>query len=198
MAYPDVQLTLTESTSDVQIAALAGGQGDAGIIISSTQATLPVALSYRKLLSEPLIAAIPEHWVKKFVRGKQGAQAKLSIKALAEWPLIMFPRRLAPAYYDLVMGFYEPNGGQARIAQHAIQMQTIISLVSAEMGIALVPQSLRHLARTGVRYVNLEGKVPYLETGIAWHRDNDNPTLARFLEVATKNYGKPSGIRDAT
>ncbi|CAH2892398.1 MAG: Transcriptional regulator, LysR family [uncultured Paraburkholderia sp.] len=31
-------------------------------------------------------------------------------------------------------------------------MQTIVSLVSAGMGVALVPQSLRNLRRTGVVY----------------------------------------------
>ena len=62
-------------------------------------------------------------------------------------------------------------------------MQTIISLVSAGMGIALVPASLRHLARSGVRYLELEGDAPQLETGIVWRRDDRTPTLGNFLRM---------------
>jgi DNA-binding transcriptional LysR family regulator len=62
-------------------------------------------------------------------------------------------------------------------------MQTIISLVSAGMGIALVPASLRLLARSGVSYLNLEGYAPRLETGLAWRRDDRTPTLGNFLQM---------------
>jgi DNA-binding transcriptional LysR family regulator len=98
-------------------------------------------------------------------------------------PLIVFPRRAAPSFHDLVTGYYAACGGKVRIAQHAIQMQTIISLVSAGMGIALVPASLRLLARSGVSYLNLEGDAPQLETGIAWRRDDRTPTLGNFLQM---------------
>ncbi len=102
---------------------------------------------------------------------------------LTEAPLIIFPRPLAPAFHDLVIGYCQAQGGAGRIAQEAIQMQTIISLVSAGMGIALVPASLRHLARTGVRYAALPGDAPLLRTGLVWRRADDDPTLARFLAV---------------
>jgi len=102
---------------------------------------------------------------------------------------VIFPKRSAPAFYDLVMEYFVSRGGQARIAQEAIQMQTIIALVSAGMGIALVPASLRHLARTGVRYVDLPDGAPSLETGIAWRRNETAPTLARFLEIVSETSG---------
>lgn len=69
------------------------------------------------------------------------------------------------------------------IAQEAIQMQTIVSLVSANMGIALVPQSVSNLQRTGVQYVPLAAPVPLLETGLAWRADNDSPVLHQFLQL---------------
>src|SRR3546814_9020515 len=63
-------------------------------------------------------------------------------------------------------------------------MQTIISLVSADMGLALVPASLRNLARTGVRYLPLAGPAPLLETGLAWRRSDEAPTLRALLGIA--------------
>ena len=179
--YPDVEIALTEATSDVQIAALLDGKGHAGIVIPPAHDALPGQLAYRRLVSEPLIAAVPESWLaEKRLSLRAG---KLPPESVIDAPLVIFPRRSAPAFHDLVMDYYIAHGGQARIAQEAIQMQTIISLVSAEMGIALVPASLRHLARTGVRYVDLLEGAPSLETGIVWRREETAPTLARFLTM---------------
>jgi DNA-binding transcriptional LysR family regulator len=182
--YPDVEIALAEATSDVQIAALLDGQGQAGIIIPPAEGALPRSLSYRKLVSEPLIAAVPESWLlEKRLSLRAG---KLPPAGLIEAPLVIFPRRSAPAFHDLVLDYYAAHGAQARIAQEAIQMQTIISLVSAGMGIALVPASLRNLARTGVRYVDLLEDAPSLETGLVWRRGDATPTLSRFLAVVDK------------
>ena len=52
------------------------------------------------------------------------------------------------------------------------------------IGVALVPASLRHLARTGVRYMSLPGDGPYLESGLVWRADDATPTLRRVLDVA--------------
>ena len=94
--------------------------------------------------------------------------------------------RIAPAFHDAILACYHDAGLTPHIGQEAIQMQTIIALVSAGMGIALVPASLRHLARTGVRYVDLAEGAPSLETGIAWRREETAPTLARFLEIVSE------------
>jgi DNA-binding transcriptional LysR family regulator len=180
--YPAVELALTEATSDVQIEDLVEGRGHAGIIIPPPGGLLPQPLSYRPLVTEPLVAAVPEIWIEE---GRlPPAAVALTPAAVIGAPLIIFPRRSAPAFYDLVTGYFTAHGGKARVSQEAVQMQTIISLVSAGMGLALVPASLRHLARTGVRYLPLAGEAPTLETGLAWRRDDATPTLERFLNVA--------------
>ena len=180
--FPDVEIALSEATSDVQIAALLEGKGHVGLVIPPSNATLPAPLSYLPLVSEPLIAAVPESWIKD---GRSSFAAdRLSPKAVVGAPLILFPRQNAPAFHDLVTGYYAQHGGQARIVQEAIQMQTIISLVSAGMGIALVPASLRNLARSGVRYRDLRGPAPVLETGIAWRAQDTTATIERFVSIA--------------
>ena len=159
--FPEVEIALTEATSDVQIADLIDGVNDAGILIAPDGA-LPDALAYMPLLREPLVVAVPDGWV---------ADDQAQGDPWLDRPLILFPRRVAPAFHDLVSGYLAGRG------------QTIISLVSAGMGIALVPASLRNLARTGVRYLDLQD-APILETGLAWRRDDDGATLAGLLGVA--------------
>ena len=180
--FPDVEIALTEATSDVQIAALLEGKGHVGLVIPPSTAALPAPLSYLPLVSEPLIAAVPESWIRD--KRSPFSADRLSPKSVVGAPLILFPRQNAPAFHDLVTGYYAAHGGQARIVQEAIQMQTIISLVSAGMGIALVPASLRNLARSGVGYRNLGGTAPLLETGITWRSADTTPTIERFVGIA--------------
>ncbi len=187
--FPDVEISLTEATSDVQIATLLEGKGHVGLVIPPPNAAWPKPLSYLPLVTEPLVAAVPESWT---VDGRLPFPAeRLSPEAVVGAPLILFPRQSAPAFHDLVTGYYAQHGGQARIVQEAIQMQTIISLVSAGMGIALVPQSLRNLARTGVVYMDLGGTAPVLETGIAWRSGDTTPTIERFVSIARSVSGRP-------
>ncbi|MBN3845360.1 LysR family transcriptional regulator [Paraburkholderia sp. Ac-20342] len=123
-------------------------------------------------------------------RGKPGADpgaewldTPVSLRDLADAPLVIFPRRLAPGFYDIIMDCYGVAGLAPRIGQEAIQMQTIVSLVSAGMGVALVPQSLRNLRRTGVVYRPLSESVPAIETGLVWRTDEVSPVLAGFIEI---------------
>lgn len=180
-AFPDVEISLLEATSDVQVEALLSGQVDAGILIP-THPSLPAGLEYLPLLREPLVAAVPDAWLDEGrlpVRGN----VLLGDDWMAE-PLIIFPARVSPAFHDLVLGFYHARERQPHIRQEAIQMQTIISLVSAGMGMALVPASLQHLARTDVSYLQLAIEPPRLETGLAWRKGDAAPTLSSFIAIA--------------
>lgn len=187
---PGVEIALTEATSDVQIEALRAGRGHAGLIVAPGEGGLPRGLRYRRLLTEPLVAALPESWIAEgHVRLADGCLSAASVVAA---PLVIFPRPLAPVFHDLVTAYYVRQGATAHIVQEAIQMQTIIGLVSAGMGLSLVPASLRNLARPGVRYVPLQGTAPTLETGIVWRADDSTATLSRFLGIVEKESSVPA------
>lgn len=181
-AFPSVDLELTEATSDLQIAWLMEGRINAGILISA-RAALPISLDYRPLVIEPLVAAVPESWIPD---GRLTVAGQ-AIKG-ADWmaqPLIMFPERVSPDFHALVMEFYRAHDCHPLVQQEAIQMQTIISLVSAGLGMALVPASMRHLARTGVRYLTIAEGAPMLETGLAWRKADNSPALANLIDVSS-------------
>ncbi|MBD2024660.1 LysR substrate-binding domain-containing protein, partial [Leptolyngbya sp. FACHB-711] len=72
------------------------------------------------------------------------------------------------------------------VVQEAIQMQTIISLVAAEIGIAIVPVSLKNLQRTGVIYKPLQEETPQAEVAIVCRKLDVTPTVQRFLDLATQ------------
>lgn len=178
--YPQVEIDLREATTDVQLEELAQGRIDAGLLIPPMPDKLKGELDYLPLISEPLILAAPHNL--KALRGKK----TIALSTLGDTPLIVFPRRIAPAFHDAILACFHDAGLTPRIGQEAIQMQTIVGLVSAGMGIALVPQSVSNLKRPGVEYRPLSDRTPVVETGLAWRRDNASPVLHAFLKLLRK------------
>lgn len=179
--YPQVQIVLQEATTDLQIEDLMHGRMDAGLLIPPLPDKARLALDYLKVLSEPLILAAPSGL--DALRGS----GPVWLKDLPPLPLIIFPRPIAPALHDAILACFRAAGITPEIGQEAIQMQTIVSLVSAGMGMALVPQSVSNLMRPGVEYRSLHDITPQVETGLAWRRDNSSPVLQGFLESLRKN-----------
>ncbi|RYF04431.1 MAG: LysR family transcriptional regulator [Oxalobacteraceae bacterium] len=175
--YPDVHLSLHEATSDVQVEELLRGRIDAGFLIPPLPDRALAQLDYLKVLDEPLILCAPAG----LALPPEGAPVRL--QDLPHLPLIIFPREVSPALHDAILSCWRAAGITPAVGQQAIQMQTIVSLVSAGMGLALVPQSVANLMRPGVEYRALADPTPRVDTGIAWRRDNPSPVLQGFLEL---------------
>jgi DNA-binding transcriptional LysR family regulator len=103
---------------------------------------------------------------------------------LAE-PLVIFPRRIVPSLYDAIFSLYHAAGRLPQVSQEAIQMQTIVNLVSAGLGVAWVPESVRQFKRSGIIYRDVRpprGRaVPSCETSMVWTADARRATLASFM-----------------
>jgi DNA-binding transcriptional LysR family regulator len=180
-AFPQVHITLQEATSDLQVEDLLRDRIDAGLLIPPLPDKARAGLDYVKVLEEPLILCAPTGL--DALRG--GAPVKL--QDLPPLPLVIFPRHIAPALHDAILSCFRAAGITPTIGQQAIQMQTIVSLVSGGMGLALVPESVSNLMRPGVEYRALADPTPLVETGLAWRRDNASPVLQGFLELLRKN-----------
>ena len=172
--HPGVQLELVEATGDVQVLALERGEMDAGFMLHAP-GFAPAALTCKLITSEPLIVALP-------LQHALASQAQLTLDDVLAQPLVIFPRHIAPSLYDAVFALYHGAGRLPQIAQEAIQMQTIVNLVSAGLGLAWVPQSVQQFQRPGVVYRSVQGPVPQCETSLVWARAS--PVVDRFLAFA--------------
>lgn len=181
--YPQIALELMEATGDVQLQLLAKGEIDAGFMLHSP-GFAPPDLACALITTEPLVLALPE-------QHPLTATAKPTlVKVLAE-PLVIFPRRIVPSLHDAIFGMYHAAGRLPQVAQEGIQMQTIVNLVSAGLGVAWVPQSVQQFQRPGVVYRHVlpskfAGKVPVCETSLVWTQASTNPTLTRFVNFVTQ------------
>jgi DNA-binding transcriptional LysR family regulator len=194
-AYPDVALSLREATLDVQLELFAAGEIDAGFVLHAPGA-VPPGFEHVRVIDEGLVMALPDgHAAWKSHAARAGAaMPRLRWRDVQAEPLVIFPRQIAPSLFDALVSAYHAGGATMRIAQQAIQMQTIVNLVSGGMGLAWVPESLTHLQRAGVRYARVAGlPVPALrcETSLVW-RAGAAPVVARFVEHVRRGSGRVS------
>jgi DNA-binding transcriptional LysR family regulator len=177
--HSGVTVQLKEATSDVQRRALADGKLDAGFVLHASGSPLPddSGLNRLSIGIEPLMLALPD--------ATTPSVKSLTAAQLLAQPLIIFPRESAPSLYDGILAFYHRQGATPTIAQEAIQMQTIVNLVSAGLGIALVPKAISALRRTGVIYRKIPAKLakaaPRCETSLVWP-ELAGPIVEGFVE----------------
>src|SRR5258706_12118441 len=160
-ARPGVALALREMLSPDQAAALATGELDFGLLLP------PVAgaeLEHIVVQRERFLAALPSRHRLARARGR------IAMRELANEAFVMAPREIAPGLHDIVSALAAHAGFAPRVAQEAIQMQTVVSLVSSGLGVAVVPASVANLGRRGVAYREIADAHPRLDLWLAWRR----------------------------
>jgi DNA-binding transcriptional LysR family regulator len=175
--FPDVHLFLKEMNPDQVVRGLHEKQIDVGLLY------LPLddaELNTQAVLLEPLLAVLPaEH--------AQATQSQVALRALAHECFIV-PTRYAtvPGLFSHIMEACRQADFTPKVVEQAWLMQTIIGLVGANMGVALVPASVRNLHREGVIYKPLQDVATEVAMGIIWRCDETRPVLQRFLQVANE------------
>ena len=175
--FPQVNLVLQELTTTQQEETLQNHQIEVGFCHPPLK---DESLELEPISQESLVVALPEvHPL--------ACETTLPICSLADESFILFPRHLGPGFYDQIVSFCQQTNFSPNVVQEAVQMQTIIGLVSANMGVSLVPASLQNLQRAGIVYKPLEETTPQVEVAIAWHSDNITPVLREFLLVVKQH-----------
>ncbi len=172
--FPAIQLFLREMNPDQMVQALHDHRIDVGMVY------MPFAdhvLCAQTVLREPFVAALP-------VDHPYASEEPIELRTLASEFFIVPPRYVAmPGLYGHVMEACRQAGFTPKVRQEAWLMQTIIGLVAANMGVALVPASMQNLHRTGVVYRPLRDITREVELGVVWRRDDTFTVLQRFLQV---------------
>ncbi|GAA3674797.1 LysR substrate-binding domain-containing protein [Nonomuraea antimicrobica] len=174
--YPGVQVELRERTSAQQAEELREGLLDVGLLHAPLAGPAAEVLSTRTVARELLLAALP-------TGHPLAARAPLPTSALAWEPFVMFPRRLGSALYDQVIGVARAAGFEPRVVQEAVQMQTIVGLVAAGMGVSIVPESVARLRRGDVVFRPLSPATRVVTLDVTWRTDDPNPLVRNFRDL---------------
>lgn len=166
---PGLHLTLREMVTSAQLEALDARQIDLGLLRPPVEHR---DLVTRPGLAEPLVLALPETAARDWPR-------QPSLKALNRQPFLMYSPFEARYFHHLVDGLLERAGVAPDIVEHVTQIHSMLALVRAGLGVALVPESAAMLRPEGVVYRPIR-TTPARPVSLllAWRKDNDNPVLA--------------------
>jgi DNA-binding transcriptional LysR family regulator len=174
-AYPDVEMNFEEANTIRLLAALKDGELDAVFFRSNESPSDD--LQIRMLSEEPMVVALPTtHPAAKSV--------EIELIRLRNDALIMIPRNAGPTLFDTVILACRQAGFEPTLGQAAPQISAVVTLVAAELGFSIVPESMRQLQVTGVTYREVKGDAPLSRLVLGYRRGETSTIVRNFIGVA--------------
>jgi len=176
---PDVELVLREMVTRDQISALHSGQLDIGI----ARGVRPDQwLATRQVHAESLMLAVPrDHRLGR-------SDGPVGIADLVDVGLVGYSPTRAAYLHEAVLAVFLQHGFTPRLVQQVGQVNSVISLVDAGVGPALVPESAAAFHRPGVVHRMIEHMPTDLVRAQAvWRVDGLNPAADAFRELVLSN-----------
>ncbi|MBA2078497.1 LysR family transcriptional regulator [Rhodanobacter sp. PCA2] len=184
-AAPGVNMQLREMYTEAQFAALLANEIDVGFVRDEPRHVQDARqLRLSVLDREPLLLALPSSHV---LAGRES----LRMAEVADEAFVSQPRELAATLHDRLRSLAGEAGFQPRIVQQAQQINGLLALVAAGLGLALVPATMRTVHLAGVSYVPLADPDAHLLLALACRVGDPSPVLAQFLATAEQSASGP-------
>lgn len=168
---PGASLTLKELVTTSQIEALDARQLDLGLLRPHAEHS---ELESVLLATDALILAIPEHEAGQW-------PVTPTLDCLNGKPFLMYSPYEASYFSKLLGACFDRAGVVPDVVQHVGQIHTMLALVRAGIGAALIPGAATSLKFSGIllRKMETEPADP-VRICCSFRRDNDNPILDVF------------------
>lgn len=166
---PAVEIEIADMPTLSQIEALIAGRLDVGFV------RLPVKhplVAVRKVLTERLTIATSE----KFA-------GSVTMKGIQEQPFILIDRGVSATYHDHCISLCDRSGFTPRIVYEPNDMFTILNLVSAGIGVSLVPRAARAMHGSGVKFAPVHSSYAEWDIGMAWNKNLESEIIRKFAEA---------------
>jgi DNA-binding transcriptional LysR family regulator len=166
---PGVEIEIADMPTLSQIEALIAGRLDVGFV------RLPVKhplVAVRKVLTERLTIATSE----KFA-------GPLTMKGIQEQPFILIDRGVSATYHDHCISLCDRSGFTPRIVYEPNDMFTILNLVSAGIGVSLVPRAARAMHVSGVKFAPVLSSYAEWDIGMAWNKKLESEIIRKFADA---------------
>lgn len=175
--HPQVTIALQELTAEQQLHALEAGQIDIGFEVISPLQLAGRRLNWQVVDEESLVVVLPE-------AHPLAAEPTVPLTALATESLIL-PDLQAFPFYQAFLDRYALAGFQPQQVENttATWMLTILSLVAAGVGLAILPSNVLSLQRKGVVYRKISGLDLLRQLLAIWRCDNDSASLPNLLAL---------------
>jgi DNA-binding transcriptional LysR family regulator len=169
--HPAVSVALQDMSSPNQVDALARGELDVGFV------RLPVErpLAHVPVVEDRLVLAVPE--------ARRAELARLPGRALADEPFVELAESRSPSFHAHVLRVCARYGFRPRAVQGAKEFFTVLALVSAGVGVGVVPRTVTATRVEGVAYLPLDVPEAAWRVGAAWLPGAGSPTRDAFLAI---------------
>lgn len=175
-SYGRVDLRVDEGNSLTLVERLRDGRLDVAILRpDGLDAT---GLVFHRYPDEPLIAAVPS----AHAQARQGP--RIDLAQLRGDAFILTPRPLGPSLFDASVAACRSSGFDPVFGPTAPQIVSILALVAAELGVALVPASMRQLGFKGVAYRALRDHPAVVGLAVAHRQGTLSPFVQNFVRLA--------------
>jgi DNA-binding transcriptional LysR family regulator len=171
--FPRVALTMLERLPTEQPADIDRGDVDLAI---GPPPPAAAQLEVMPFTEETGMVALPDQ------HPLAGREA-IAIGDLADAPWLLVPAGVPSRLRDLTFRAAAAAGFTPRVAQEARELDTLIALVSAGLGVTLVPASAARFPRPGVVFRPLAGEVLSFRLVALRRRGLAPPAVRSFLEV---------------
>jgi DNA-binding transcriptional LysR family regulator len=172
--HAEVRVVLTEMTATAQWRALVDGELDIGFT-RRVDPAIGRGLASEVVYHDPIFAVLP--------RTHPLAPGPVEVRELAHEPFVMCERDSSPALFDKIMEMCAEAGFSPRVANRSAVWRTIVMLVQAREGIALLPLNLQHLRATDLAFCPLKAKNAFVELVMAWSPARDTTILQSFRRM---------------
>jgi DNA-binding transcriptional LysR family regulator len=173
--YPEVELELRNVLTMNQIKQLCDRELDVGLL--RVPITAPKEISTEILHSEPFVMFLP-------ASHPHAQKPHLKLGHLQDADFVMIRRRGAPGFHDRIMGIFKRAGFSPHIVQEADEMYTLISLVAAALGIAILPSSVQCFITSGIVVRGLPATVKKSEIALAVNTNHVSAITQKFMDLA--------------
>ncbi len=180
--YAKVAFEVFPLLSGPQLERLREGSLDAGILYLDS-AEQP-GLETRLLQRDHLMLAVPE-------ASRWATEPPRRLRELDNADFVWGFRSVSPVYYDRVMAHFARLEFEPRVVQYGADNITILSMVAAGLGIAIVPSASSAHPMPGVRFLHLEELTACdMPLWLAWRATNDSPALHNLIGLANEVFGE--------
>lgn len=174
--HPDLPVQLLEEKTIRLLPRLLSGRLDLALVRPPERRD--TRFEFAMLFHETAVVAVP-------AKHKLASRRRMTIEQLVDQPLIVPDRRVRPHSHDLTIKLFDRAGLRPTIAQIAEEKQTIVNLVAATIGLAIIPRWASRLAVPGVRYIPLKvrgvDKLNLLPLAAAWVRGSRDPVRDQLM-----------------
>ncbi len=167
------EISLVEMTTLQQFDALKSGRIDIGVgrILLKDEEIERLVLT-----DERLAVALP-------ISHPLARRTAVRLNDILNEPLILYPARPRPSYADHVLNLYRQKGHSPVVAQEVNELQTAIGLVTAGIGVTIVPESVRRLHREDVVYVDLDEAGFTSPIMLSWRKSDQSAFLKDVIAL---------------